>query len=517
MSDTMRLEAIFDLVDKSSRTLNKIERNLKKADTATKKLTRSEKKLEKQSKKTAGIMSKSFSKIASVMGGLAVGGTIVAGMKKGIELADQFQQGMAEVATLTDMSADQVIKSYGKIVESTQETFGKNQQDVIKTLYDAFSAGVPQTQKAASEFMKAAGKIAVGGVASLKDAGDAITTIQNAWSAFDKTITAENVANAMFGAVKAGKTTVRELAPSLGQIAPLAATAGLSIEETFASIAQITKVGVPTSEAITQVNSAISGLLAPTDQADKLLKKFGITNIKGKIQSQGFVTVLNEMRKKVKAVTKNESEEFGMLQKLLGRKEALKATLALTNIEQSEFSRILKETARNGGQVNAATAKMQTRALENAQAQEKWNNALKKFGEALAPLKNEYMKFGSGVLDNLAEIINKWDYIKKLEKKETPKPFTLKGGVESLVNFFKEPKEKKEKAENFQRSELFNRKVQSAYNENIQFDVNVHVAGAQSSFDKQLAGNIVDAFSPIFMKKKENISERRNLRQGVKK
>ena len=132
----------------------------------------------KAAKKTQGAwakagtgISKSFNKMAVSFGALIGVGAVVNVMKNATKSFLDFEQGMAEVATLTDMSTKQVITNFGGIVEATQTTFGKNQQDVIKALYDGFSAGVPVTKLAAKEYLDAVGKMAIAGVTDMKTAG----------------------------------------------------------------------------------------------------------------------------------------------------------------------------------------------------------------------------------------------------------------------------------------------------------------------------------------------------------
>lgn len=106
--------------------------------------------------------------------------------------------------------------------------------------------------------LEASAKAAVGGVTETAVAADAITTIMNAYhlSADD----AEAVSDKLFTTVRLGKTTMDELGRSIAYVAPLAATYKISIDEVLAAVAQLTKQGNSTQNAMTQISAAITAV-----------------------------------------------------------------------------------------------------------------------------------------------------------------------------------------------------------------------------------------------------------------
>src|SRR5690606_16220807 len=127
-------------------------------------------------------------------------------------------------------------------------------------------------------------------------------------------------ANVFFEAVKAGKTTVAELAQGFGQIAPLASEVGMEFEELMGITSAMTTSGLDASVAYTQVRATLSNLLKPTKEMQELYDKLDITNIKTKITQGGLVTTIRELSE----ATGGNNE---MLAKAFGSVEALNAVM----------------------------------------------------------------------------------------------------------------------------------------------------------------------------------------------
>ena len=64
----------------------------------------------------------------------------------------------------------------------------------------------------------------------------------------------------MFATVRAGKTTVKEIADSFSNMAPIASAVGVDLETISAWLAQLTLSGTPTTIATTQIKGALTEL-----------------------------------------------------------------------------------------------------------------------------------------------------------------------------------------------------------------------------------------------------------------
>ena len=103
------------------------------------------------------------------------------------------------------------------------KAMGVDLLDATNALYQAISAGVPKEN--VLEFMKVASKAAIGGVTSLETAVDGITSVIKTYGS--ENITAKEASDAMFTAVKLGKTTFDELSGSLFNVLPIAKQANV--------------------------------------------------------------------------------------------------------------------------------------------------------------------------------------------------------------------------------------------------------------------------------------------------
>jgi len=62
----------------------------------------------------------------------------------------------------------------------------------------------------------------------------------------------------VFRTVKAGKTTISELAQGFGAVVPVVAQSKIKLDEYLASVAALTTSGLPASQAQTQIRAAIA-------------------------------------------------------------------------------------------------------------------------------------------------------------------------------------------------------------------------------------------------------------------
>jgi methyl-accepting chemotaxis protein len=199
--------------------------------------------------------------------------------------------------------------------------------------------------------------------------------------------------DALFQAVKDGKTTLPELGAALANVTGTAATLNVPFETLLASVSTLTAVGMPTSQAVTAINAALSAMLAPSEQAQKTADALGLEFNAAAVKSKGFEVVLQEV---AKATGGNED----LMKKLFGSTEALKAVLPLTGAAAEKFSASLKNQADNAGAATEAFAKMADASTLGSQAVA---NAIKTMLIAIGtPLLDEF----GGIQQAIAAIFN---------------------------------------------------------------------------------------------------------------
>lgn len=311
-----------------------------------------------------------------------LGGAIVAPFAAGLKGAMDFDKAFAEVTTLIDGASQ---KEFGDLKEGIQDVSLALGEDLVtstKAVYQAISAGVPREN--VLDFLRTAGEAAIGGVTDTETAVDALTTVVNAYGM--EATDATKVSDILFEAVKAGKTTFGELSASIGNVASVAASGGVSLEELAASLAAVTKRGINTAEAVTAINSLVLNLIKPTDDSKKAMMEAGIEIEKFQQGAISFGDIMKQIAEKTKGSTVETT-------KLISEKRALKAAIALTSDGLEEYTGILDGMYTSMGNTSKAAEKMQTDAKRIADA---WN-----------ALKITLQQVAVPILEDLAKLADK--------------------------------------------------------------------------------------------------------------
>lgn len=202
---------------------------------------------------TAKKVQSTFAPVTKAIGGAAValGGAGVAATK----LASDYETAFAQVNTLLTGSESDIQAYKDAIIQASNET-GKSTTEMSAAIYNAISAGVDQGK--AIEFTTEAMKLAKGGFTDATTAVDILTTAINAYGL--ESSDATNIANKLITTQNLGKTTVDELASSMGKVIPTAKTLGVDIDDLCGMYATMTSNGIATAETTTYMNSMLNEL-----------------------------------------------------------------------------------------------------------------------------------------------------------------------------------------------------------------------------------------------------------------
>lgn len=280
---------------------------------------------------------------ALALAGITIG---IGGLVDATRKTTDFRKALAEVSTLLDDSTQ--IDGLRKSVERLSRAYGGDVITNTQALYNIISAGASDAAEA-TNLLEQANRLALGGVTDVATAADGLTSILNAYG--PAVGEAADVSDALFVAMRAGKTTIGELSASIGQVAPLASNAGVSLEQLLAATAAITKGGVRTAEAMTQVRSVLAAVVKPSAEAVKLAGELGIEFNVAAIRAKGFASFLEDVRERT-----GGSE--AALSKLFGRIEALQGVLALTGAGAEDFNAVLASMDEKAGQTAIAVDKL---------------------------------------------------------------------------------------------------------------------------------------------------------------
>ena len=170
------------------------------------------------------------------------------------KMSSNFEHAMKEVETISDATQKNFKGISQSVFELTKIT-PDSPEKLANAYYQIVSAGYDGAK--GLKLLETASKAAVAGVTDTKTAADGLTTVLNAFGIESENV--NQVADVMFKTVQLGKTTFSELASNLSTVAPIASASGISFEQVAGAVATLTKQGVPTAQAMTQIRQAIIG------------------------------------------------------------------------------------------------------------------------------------------------------------------------------------------------------------------------------------------------------------------
>lgn len=260
-----------------------------------------------------------------------------------VNAAKAFNASLAETSTLLNGGKKQM-DALSKSALKLAGDFGGGATPQVKAFYQAISAGAG-TVKEATKLLGDANKLSIGGITGVTTAVDALTTATNAYRS--KALTSTQASDAMFVAMKGGKTTIGELSKNLGNIVPIASAAGVSFDEVTAGIAALTTQGLSTAAATTGLRQILASIIAPTETATAAATDLSFAFDVQSLKAKGLATFMNEL---VAATGGNEAE----MAKLFGSVEALGAALSFAGGAGGKFTEIMVDMDDKAGATEAA-------------------------------------------------------------------------------------------------------------------------------------------------------------------
>ena len=331
--------------------------------------------LGKSLQKTGDKITKAGKKVAPLS--LACG-AFLTGAVKG---ASDFQDGMNKMSTLFDTSKTSVKELSSEFLNLSNKT-GISATELAEAGYQALSAG--QSVDKVGKFVETAGNLAKAGFTSTTTAVDVLTTAMNAYG--KNAGSADDIANKLVRTQNLGKTTVDELASSMGKIIPTASSMGVNIDNLTSGYVSLTKQGISTAESTTYINSMLNELGDSSTNLGKIIKeKTGMSFQDCMKQGMSLGDVLK--------VTKDYADENGIAyNELWGSAEAGKAGLAILNGGVDEF--------------NNTVGIMSSKTNDVGQALQKLESPSTKAKKAINEARNSGIEFGTSILISLTPAIN---------------------------------------------------------------------------------------------------------------
>lgn len=255
-------------------------------------------------------------------------------------VAASFETALAKLSTLVDTTVVPMDTLKAELLALSSET-GVAVESLTEAAYQALSAGVDTAN--VIEFVSTATKLSAAGFTESATAVDVVTTALNAYGLAGSD--AERVASMLVKTQDLGKTSVDELAASMGRVIPSAAAYGVEIDNLSTAYAILTKNGQNTALATTNIGAMLDELGKSSSNVSKILvdetgKSFAELMAEGK--------TLGDVINILSGSVDGNSTAFA---NLWGSTTATKAALTLFNTGAEEFNSVLVEMQNSSGMV----------------------------------------------------------------------------------------------------------------------------------------------------------------------
>ena len=252
-------------------------------------------------------------------------GAVVAGFR-GFVAADKARAAVQTLGVNAKQLEDQLVG----VVARTKGLASSN--ELLAASYDVASAGFSKAADI-SKILEASVLGAVGGMTDIATVSDAATSVMNAYG-----LSTDSVSKIVDGFIQTqndGKIIVGQYAAQIGRVAPIAAAAGVGIDELNAAISTVTAQGVPVESTFSGINQVVASVVKPTAEAAKAAQQLGLDFSSAAIRTKGFGGFLADV------IEKTGGSDVAIT-KLFGSVDALKALMPLISGDLEVFNKNLE-------------------------------------------------------------------------------------------------------------------------------------------------------------------------------
>ena len=299
----------------------------------------------------------------------------------------EFGNSMAKLSTIADTTQVPISQLRQGILNLSNQT-GTSANEIAESAYQAISAG--RSTADALNFVSTANKLAVGGFTSNAEAVHTLSIIMNAYGL--KANQVNMVSNDLIRTQNLGITTVDQLGQTIGDVIPIAADAGVNLQQVTAGLVLLTKQGHDTAMSTTELKSLFNELSKSGSKSDKALRK---------LTGDGFEQLMKKgySVSDVLKILNNYAKKNGKtLKDMFGNIRAGSGALTLMTDNGAAFNQTLKTMQKQGNDTNEAFDKMsQTAGFKLKKSLNELRNAGIQIGDSLAPVISQLTSALSGV------------------------------------------------------------------------------------------------------------------------
>lgn len=286
-----------------------------------------------------GIASKSFGIVTKAIkaGAAALSGFAVAAIKMGSD----FEAGMSRVQALSGATGAEFEALRKTALELGRTTVFSASQAAEGMQYLAM-AGFKTNEIIAA--MPGVLNAAAAGQVDLATAADITSNVLSGFGL--KAEEAARVADVLTKAFTSSNTTMESLGETMKYAAPVAAAAGIALEEVAAAAGMLGDAGIQGSQAGTTLRAIMLRLINPPKQAAEALDALGvsITDAEGKMKP--LHQIIRELDKATQGMT--DSQRAAIIAQIAGQ-EAASGLLAIMDMGADSLEQFTKELENAGG------------------------------------------------------------------------------------------------------------------------------------------------------------------------
>lgn len=339
-----------------------------------------------------------------------------------MECVDAFQEyetGLAKVSTLADPNIKSMTEISSEIRKVSNEV-GQYSTEIAEATYQAISAGVDTAD--AVEFVATANSLAVGGFTQNATAVDVLTTAINAYGL--EVEDASQVSDYLITTQNLGKTTVDELAGSIGRVIPIAAAYNVKMDNLSSAVAIMTANGIATAETMTYLKAMLTELGdSGSTVTTVLLEETGYSF--AQLTEQGY-----SLGDVMAILGDSVDNDAGAFNELWSSTEAGIGALSLMNNGAEKYNAVLEEMKNSSGAADEAFKKMsETSAFMEQKFLVSANNLKIAIGEDLSGVMNGFYGTASSIMDGMTFIVDECPAVTAVIAGGTSSLATLTAGV----------------------------------------------------------------------------------------
>lgn len=331
-----------------------------------------------------------------------------------------YEDALAKLSTIADTSQVPMEELSNQILELSKVS-GISAETLANNVYDAISAG--QQTADAVNFVSKATALARAGFTSTDSALDILTTSLNAYGLAAEDVT--RVSDVLINTQNLGKTTVDQLASSMGKVIPTAKANGVEIEDLAGVYAVMTANGIATAETTTYFNSMLNELGKSGSTAANAFAA-GTEHIKeGGLTMKEAMEMGWELTDVLSVLDEQAAESGTTISNMFGSAEAGKAAAVLWD-NGAKLNDTVEAMGQSAGATETAYGKLNTTSFEIEKTINELKVTLLEIGDVL---KAELMPVFEKVVKKIKELTG---YISGMSVEEKEQMIKIAGIVAAI-------------------------------------------------------------------------------------